>query len=140
MLIENNMSLRDLERKYRKKKISKVSPQYLKNLCHKYGLRTTKDFKDHLLSINGVYKGILKKIEEDYGLFEKFVKNYILINRALALMGEKTTCHQVFNIFFVRDHLNLFIMSTELIDRSRDDMDYIELKFKLEEEKELGEV
>ena len=133
------MSLADLTRKINKTEPSKVSVAYLIVLCKRYGLKKPRDVEDHLLLINGAYKGILKKIDGDYALFEKFIRNYILINRTLSLMGKETTCHQIVNISFIKNHLNLFRTAIRIIDRSRDDIDYIELKFKLEEEIELGE-
>lgn len=133
------MALKNLEKKLKEKKVSKVSYHYLEDLCKKYYLTIPDNFRDYLKPVNGAYKGILSKIDNDYVLFEKLIKNYVLISRALTLLGKKVPCQQIFNIFNIKNNLSLFITAVSIIDRSRWDIDYIELKFKLEEGLELDE-
>ena len=131
------MKLAELTKTIPDKKKSKVSLDYLKSLCERYSLEL-KLRSDSNKNTSYAYKTILENIEENHSLFEDFVKYYILICRAAKLMNiDKASTSLLFDIFFVRDNLNLFIDSITIINkRNTIYIDYIELKSKLEEEEE----
>ena len=126
--------LKDLKPLEIKKDPPKVSLAYLKGLCEKYYLITDSIPKENKRAWSGAYKGILEKIGHDYSKFEQFIEYYILINRALRIAGKKTGNMQTFNIFNLKDNLPYFIAALRIINSTKNHINYIELKFRIEED------
>jgi hypothetical protein len=126
--------LKDLQKPESKKKPSKVSLQYLIFLCDKYYLKIQDIKTEDKHQWNGAYKGILEKIGQDYIKFEQFIKYYILINKSLSLTGIKTGNFETFNIFNLKRNLDYFISALRIINSTKEPIDYIWLKFKIEED------
>ena len=128
------MLLKDLQKHEPKKTHSKVSLPYLKSLCDEYGLDMNKIAPENKHAWSGAYKGILEKISQNYIKFEQFIEYYILINRALVLSEGKTGNIQTFNIFHLKANLDYFLVALRIINSTSEHLDYIELKFKIEED------
>lgn len=126
--------LKDLQKPESKKAPSKVSLSYLKSLCDKYYLEMKDISTESKHSWNGAYKGILIKINQDYQKFEQFIEYYIIINRALTISGINTGNIQTFNIFHLKNNLDYFLAAIRVINSTKEQLDYIDLKFKIEED------
>jgi hypothetical protein len=128
------MLLKDLQKPEPKKAPSKVSLSFLKTLCDKYYLELEEIPAEHKRAWNGAYKGILLKINQDYKKFEQLTEYYILICRVLRLKGVKIWNLQVFNIFVIKNNLDLFLSALRIINLTHEHLNHIELTFKIQED------
>jgi hypothetical protein len=126
--------LKDLEKPKPKKAPSKVSLLHLKSLCDRYYLVMKELPTEDKHAWNGAYKGVLEKIGHDHKKFEQFIEYYILINRALSASGVKTGNLQTFSIFNLKNNLDYFLSALRIINATEEHIDYIWLKFKIEED------
>jgi hypothetical protein len=128
------MLLKDLQKPEPKKTPSKVSLSFLKTLCDKYYLELEEIPVEHKRAWNGAYKGILIKFNQDYKKFEQLIEYYILIGRVLRLKGVKIWNLQVFNIFVIKNNLDLFLSALRIINSTHEHLNHIELMFKIQED------
>jgi hypothetical protein len=126
--------LKDLEKPKPKKAPPKVSLLHLKSLCDRYYLDMKEIHPEDKHAWNGAYKGVLEKIGHDYIKFEQFIEYYILISRALSISGIKTGNLQTFSIFRLKNNLDYFLSALRIINSTDEHLDYIWLKFKIEED------
>lgn len=118
------------------KEPSKTTLTYLEHLCNIYGInflssndayegiKLTQDLK---LKYVATYKSILNKINNDYSILNNLIKHYIVASKVLKHYKPEHT-PMIFNIFTVKDNLNMFIKLSSIADNSNYRMEWVELK------------
>jgi hypothetical protein len=110
----------------------KVSLAYLKQLCDTYFIEfELKDKNEQALK--GMYKHILKGINNKYELFEKFIKNYIIIGRVAALKNKGPSNLMTLNLHWMKDNISLFINAIGILEKTNGSTDYLKLARLLKE-------
>lgn len=136
MKIKTHINLKDVVKNtsHRKgeKKPNIKSDYYIEWLCRRYGLIFSfKKAGPDRSKVSFTYKHILKKINHDYVLLEQIIKYYHTISKLYQYYHPEH--HSLYlNLFFIKDHLKLFLDSVEALNRLNYNVDWVTLKYLLE--------
>lgn len=140
MKIKTHINLKDVIKHTSSKKgeeePAKKSDYFIEWLCRRYGLIFSFKKAGHdRAKLSFTYKHLLKKINHDYALLEQIIKHYHTISKLYQHYHPEH--HSLYlNIFFIKDHLKLFLDSIEILNRLNNNVDWVTLKYFLEIEGE----
>lgn len=138
--MKNKINLKDVENYTTMKKEAKVpslkSETHVEWLCRRNGLIFSfKKAGANREKVSYTYKYVLQKINHDYDLLEQIIKHYHTISKLYQYYHpEHHTLY--FNLFFVKDHLKLFLDCIEALNTFNHYVDWVTLDYHLKKEGE----